>query len=128
MMDTKETVIKKWKENYPVHSIEMGGIGPSYEQAIQILAWEIYSTWTGADSIIGGNYTDEYTRFSDEVTNRLNKFYGFSMAQVGAARNLAAHFIQNGHAETLEKFDDDRKILVTRNFPTFKSEQQDDRI
>ena len=37
----------KWSAGEIVQSVDIGGIGPGYEQAIQILLFEIMNKWNG---------------------------------------------------------------------------------
>lgn len=118
--DTNEQVIEKWKNDDGVWSAELGGIGPAYEQCIQIILFEIFSTWPKDQPVIDGEeYTKEYETFTDEVVSRLEKEkkYGFSGAQVGSAKSTAAQFIKYGYAHMMNKLDEDRHIMVSRYFP-----------
>lgn len=114
--ETNAEVIAKWKNFEPVWTAELGGIGPGYEQAIQDILWSIFATWDGPN--YAGeelkNFPEAYEKFVDEVVTNLDKEYGFSGSQVGAARHTAFQFIRYGYAEMMNKLDDDRKIMITR--------------
>jgi hypothetical protein len=112
--------IENWRKGNQVWSAELGGIGPGYEQAIQILLWEILSDW--GDKPVpepdGENYLAEYTKFVDAVVHKLDSDCGgFSGAQVGAARATAYQFLTYGYREMMGRLPQDRAILVSKAFP-----------
>ncbi len=99
-------LLAKWDAGEGVWSVEMGGFGPGYEQALQIAVFEVLRHLLG-----GGKIED-----ADTVLPTLS-YLGLSGAQWGAARGLANAFFTDGPRKTLEKFDDDRKIQVSAHFP-----------
>ena len=115
MNETAKQQIEQWDRGEGVWSIEMGGLGPGYEQAIQILAIEImrdeinspipaqesWSSW--------GDATVKRIDPYDEETKRF-KLGGFSGAQVGAAKQIAYRFLKDGPKKALESCPDDRRI------------------
>ena len=109
--------LDRWDVGRSVWSVEMGGFGPAYEQCLQILAVELLR------ELVKGNVPpDELGEKTDAqldaVVNRLDKTYGFSGAQVGAARNLAFALYHHGPvaALTMDKIKD-RLIQVSSYFP-----------
>ena len=54
---TAQEQLKRWDEGRSIWTISMGGLGPSYEQAIQVLAIEIVRDQLGKP---------QYTRVKDE--------------------------------------------------------------
>lgn len=111
--------LAEWDRGEPIQSIEMGGIGPAYEQAIQILTWELVRVWLDALSTgrqaAGEALDDEIAR---PVISRLDRKLGFSVAQVAVAKNLAANFVTQGHAACCNRYRD-RCIMVVKNFPVY---------
>lgn len=106
--------LRRWDAGEPVWTIDMGGLGPGYEQAIQILAVEIVRDG------IGGQLPDDasYREWGEEAIRRNSKSCGgFTGAQVGAAKNLAWNILKHGPAETLEQVGADRRILVSKSWP-----------
>jgi len=107
-----------WHRGHNVWSVEMGGIGPGYEQAIQILVFEIMHQWPNDKPLpvaIDKQWPEEYSSLCRKLGSELN--LGLSGAQGGAAMNLAYRFMKNGYDETLDSTPQDRRIQVSKNFP-----------
>jgi hypothetical protein len=103
--------LAKWDAGEAVWSIEMGGLGPSYEQAIQILIFELVRD--------AGPFEGEQIPYGwgERAITRANEGVGgFSGAQVGAAKGVAARFLTRGYDETLASVPDDRRILVSKRW------------
>lgn len=100
--------LAKWDRGDSVWSIEMGGLGPSYEQCIQNLAIEIVRT------VVAEKPTtkEAYTAIADRVASEQDKRYGFSGAQVGVAQNLAWRLAFHGWDAAIQSADEDRRIQV----------------
>lgn len=114
----------KWSKGEIVWSAELGGMGPGYEQAIQCLLWEILVRWKGdAPEVVKGakEYPPAYSVFVDTVVSGLKDF-GFSGAQVGAAKATAFQFMVYGYDHMMAKLPEDRKIMVSRDFPSLPKE------
>jgi hypothetical protein len=104
--------LRRWDAGEGIWSIEMGGLGPGYEQCIQLLAIEITR-----DQIDKPLPTGTFDTWGDEAVHRL-AHNGFSGAQVGAAKNLAYRWIKEGPAKCLESCPDkDRHIQVSKDWP-----------
>jgi hypothetical protein len=114
--------LAKWDRGEGVWSVEMGGLGPGYEQCIQMLVAE------NLRHLIEANpprpIPDEEKQavwdamrnasFDNEVVKKL----GPSGAQWGAAANLAWQFYQRGPVDVMRDPDlKDRHIQVSKNFP-----------
>lgn len=112
-----EEAIAKWNRGEIVWSAELGGLGPGYEQAIQVLLWDIISSWKGKTVIQDKTYSPEFSQHADQVTHKLDKIYGFSGAQVGAAWRTAAQFLHFGYPEMMTSLPEDRWIQVSRVTP-----------
>lgn len=120
---TWQEAANKWKSGDSVWSAELGGIGPSYEQAIQVLLWEILVRWDGGDLPKDvRKFPELYSKHVDRIVNELNDF-GFSGAQVDAAKATAYQFIAYGYEQMMTKLPDDRWILVSKNFPSLNDSQ-----
>jgi hypothetical protein len=111
-----DEAIKRWNEGDQIWSVELGGIGPGYEQIIQILTFEFVSRWEKKPIL---NTTD-FRNHCDKVTAELNeKLQGPTGAQHGAAEILAYKFIHDGYSEVLQSVRNEaRLILVSKSFPT----------
>lgn len=127
-----EALVKAWDDGEIIWSIEMGGLGPGYEQAIQITAMEILRymlahppDWEKIDadpedapygSRAWDVYRDEMDKSLFGEGNPCEEL-GLSGAQFSAACNIAVVFLRNGYQEGLAKAPDDRRIQVSRSFP-----------
>lgn len=116
--------LRRWDEGRSVWSIEMGGLGPGYEQCIHITAAEILrhllasdykpETWTDTEAWTRDRDLIEKAGFANERIAAL----GLSGAQWGAAMNLALMFHRQGpRAVMADERVKDRHIQVQRNFP-----------
>lgn len=114
--ETAADALKLWDEGRPVHTVEMGGIGPGYEQVIQIGAFEIIRALKGKKLPEEGEALNAL--FDDEM-HRINREFklGMSGAQAGASKNLAYFALKNGWRNTLNEVEDDRRILVSKHWP-----------
>ncbi|HET8636014.1 MAG TPA: hypothetical protein VFL96_04110 [Acidobacteriaceae bacterium] len=119
---TSEQAIAAWDAGDPVWTVEMGGIGPGYEQAIQIMGFE-FLRWMlsappkdGWDNLEGDAWR-EYRDACEAACSDTVKQIGPSGAQFGAAMNLASVFAKQGYAKGLTMVDADRHILVSKSFP-----------
>lgn len=116
--------LRRWDAGEIVHTIEMGGLGPGYEQAIQITCAEILRHMIAADYIPAlWDQPDEWKKTRDEIEamshkNEVIKALGLSGAQWGAAMNVALNIYRNGPAGVmLDERVKDRHIQVSRTFP-----------
>ncbi len=83
--DAKEQ-LRRWDAGESIWSIELGGLGPGYEQAIQVLAIEIVRDYL--DKPLPDK--EAWSTWADDTVHRVNKHCGgFSGAQVDAAKKLA---------------------------------------
>lgn len=121
--DTIEEWLSRWDAGWSVWSVSMGGLGPGYEQCIQITAVEIVR------ELIGGEYRAEdcsdeerwlemRKKIEDAVLSEMDKRFGLSGAQWGAAMNLALILWRRGPIDALcDPAVRDRLIQVSRRFP-----------
>lgn len=124
---TAADALKRWDEGQGVFTIEMGGIGPGYEQAIQILVFEIIRDNLGA-TLPDENDKDAskafWDKFGDESIHRTNEKLGYSGAQVGAAKQVAYRALRQGWEAMLKTVPQDRLIQVSKNLPTLLGSKQ----
>lgn len=126
---TNEDVLKAWDAGELVWTCEQGGMGPGYEQCIQVMGFEMLRAmlknplddWS---KVSGEEGRDEWRKYSDliEADPVVKACIGQlhpSGAQFGAAMNIAAVFAQNGYAEGMAKVPEDRRMMVSKNFPQF---------
>ena len=116
--------LRRWDEGRTVWSVEMGGIGPGYEQAIQItcaetLRFMLAQHYDPAD----WNDKDKTRKINEEIREASHKNetiskLGLSGAQYGAATNLAGHIYFDGPAKCFQEEEvKDRLIQVRNTFP-----------
>ncbi|WP_458760505.1 hypothetical protein ACSVBT_06855 [Afipia sp. TerB] len=116
--------LSRWDAGRGVWSIEMGGLGPGYEQCIQIVAAEVLrhlidkgydaSRWEDAEAWQQDRKTIEAHGFDNERVKAL----GISGAQWGAAVSLATALYRDGPRKVMnDERVKDRHIQVSRNFP-----------
>lgn len=118
--------LRRWDAGDNVWTIEMGGLGPGYEQCIQITMAEILrhmldKKYDASAWMIDGKYWErdvekirEYG-FANVVIKRL----GLSGAQWGAALGLAAQMYRRGPADVMcdERVESDRRIQTCQAMP-----------
>ena len=122
--ETVTDALAKWDAGESVWAISMGGLGPGYEQAIQILAFEIMREFVSDG--VAEMPDDELDEKKDAMQSRIDAVvhrldgacYGFSGAQVAAATNFAFCVLRRGYRTALEaEAVKDRHIQVSRAWP-----------
>lgn len=120
-------LLRRWDAGESVWSIELGGLGPGYEQAIQVAAVEMARD--GQSFKPTGDKTADSKAWDAICTESLRKhdeqLGGITGAMYGAASWLAYQWCHNGGpadlmrlAEEKAKADGkDRRIQISRNFP-----------
>lgn len=116
--------LSRWDAGETVWSVEMGGFGPAYEQALQVTAAEMVRellTPTFADRITAADRAETYDALSTRMheSKRLDGL-GLSGSQFGAAFHPAYSLVESGPRSVM-KMDGlkDRHILVNnRPFPS----------
>lgn len=107
-------IILEWDAGNTIWSIEMGGLGPGYEQAIQLLFVELVRDMK--DTPLP---TDEtFGEWGNETVTRIDKTCGgFSGAQVDAAKMIAYRMLRDGPQKFYQSIPKDRRIQVSKFFP-----------
>lgn len=116
--------LARWDSGRTCWTIEMGGLGPGYEQCIHVTLAEIlrhmleqkYDHTVWSDKDLWKRDRELIEKWSFE--NATIKALGLSGAQWGAALNLATHFYMHGPRSVMK--DDrvkDRRIQVSKGFP-----------
>jgi len=124
---TVKDLLDTWDSGSTIWSVEMGGIGPGYEQAIQVLMVELCRAAAEKPRLpeeTDAGYIARFEIMRDEVVYRDDgTLGGLSGAQVGAASHLAFKFVTLGPSAALAQFDaqcpndKDRKIQVSKDWP-----------
>ena len=100
--DTAAEWLRRWDAGQTVWSVSMGGMGPGYEDCIQNLTVETLRYFINNQVNLETEDAEQrelIKKGMDGVADELDKKYGFSGAQVGAARNLAAVIYRRGPAD-----------------------------
>lgn len=119
--------LKRWDDGRSVWSIEMGGLGPGYEQCIQIVAAEtlrfLLKEKPDAQDVID-HWKDKWADIIEKALladERLTGL-GLSGAQAGAGTYLGTRLYLEGPRKIMQTPElKDRKIQVSRTFPQIGS-------
>jgi hypothetical protein len=129
--ETVGGLIEAWDKGDSVWSIDLGGMGPGYEQAIQVAAVEMARACKDL-SDIKQNDKESTKRFRAKCDERLHEIDGdlggLSGAQAGAAQWLAFQWCFNGGPAALQKrLKEDgkgsRAIQISKMWPKVASKQ-----
>lgn len=122
---TVDQLLAQWDAGGIVRSISLGGLGPGYEQAIQVAAIEMARA--GRDFELIPDEPSEKTnrRWSDichKAIEPMNKLYGLSGAQFGQASWLAYQWCNGGGpadliARARQRGEPDRVIQISNHWP-----------
>jgi len=112
-VDAREQV-RRWDAGDSIWTTEMGGIGPGYEQAIQVAAIELTRDNLGRP--LPEPESKEAKTWGDDTLRRVESM-GLSGAQWGAARQLAYRWLRDGPAATHNQTPEDRRILASNTWP-----------
>lgn len=125
---TVDEMLARWDAGDTIWTVELGGLGPGYEQAIQIAAIEFARVCKDLPGIKKDD-KDSTDRFRDKCRERLKQMDddlgGLSGAQMGAAEWLAFQWCfvdgPDGVMARAKKKEldgeEDRSILVCRAWP-----------
>jgi len=107
---TNQEVVKQWFNGETVWSVEMGGLGPNYELAIQTaifaLLRKLLKTKPPYKKLLKGDYYDKLFFKTKGVGD------GHSGATAGAAKTVAYQFYRYGYKHMMNKSPQDRRIQV----------------
>lgn len=123
--ETALDALARWDRGESVFTVEMGGLGPGYEQVIHIMAFEIIRKWGARKDDILELPTDErFDALAGAVSSEImQKIGGPSGAQMGAAVSLAWITIDRGWREAIkDPAVKDRLIQVQKGFPSLEGE------
>jgi len=116
--------LNRWDGGQSVWSIEMGGLGPGYEQCIQITAAEILRWYLANKPDL--SQEDKWKEIRDEMDTAVSptvRPLGLSGAQWGAAVNIATMIYRHGPRVVMtDERVKDRRIQVERAFPNLNIE------
>jgi len=120
-----EDWLARWDADKTVWSVELGGLGPSYEQAIQITVAELvriqinkaynHTNWDDKTKWQKDRDDIETTAFTVPAIEKL----GLSGSQFGAAMNMSTRLYSQGPIKLLSNPEvKDRLIMVQKYFPS----------
>ena len=115
--ETVAEALERWDAGETVFTVSMGGLGPGYEQCIHILVFEIIRDHLATGKPLPDDGADEWETWGDGAVHRLDPEIGFSGAQVGAAKNVAARTLKLGWRAAIREVPD-RQIQVSRQMPS----------
>ena len=125
---TNQDALAAWDRGEPIWTCDMGGMGPGYEQCIQIMGFEMLRAMLAKpvadwDKLSGPEGREEWSKYKDSIeavpaVKAIIKHLGPSGAQFGAAMGIASVFASNGYAKGMEMVPEDRRIMVQKSFPT----------
>jgi hypothetical protein len=119
---TNEDALAEWDRGGSVWSCELGGLGPGYEQCIQIMGFEFLRAmladpfdYSKADD------KDQWKAYIDKIEGMpgpksVIEQLSPSGAQFGAAMNIASVFARNGYSKGMDMVPEDRRIQVSKDF------------
>ena len=109
--------LARWDAGESLFSVEMGGLGPGYEQAIQIAFIELLRACFG--KVDAKSNIEDVRKVLDEETHRISKEMDLRLsgAQAGVAQNLAWNFLQHDSwVDTLNTVAKERLIQISKRF------------
>jgi hypothetical protein len=114
---TAKEALDKWDSGTSIFTVEMGGMGPGYEQAIHIGVFEVIRKLHNKKLPDEKTHQKELQKiFDDSIPRGL----GLSGAQAGAIKQVASKALILGWRKMMDSVPQDRKIQVSKNFPTLK--------
>lgn len=113
-----EEWLKRWDQGGNVWSIEMGGLGPGYEQALQIVAVEVVRWLLQNKPDLTEQWRATDNRLWEAIGPKID-YLGITGAQWGVAVWLAMQLYQKGPCEImLDENLSERKIQIMKDFPS----------
>ena len=120
--------LRRWDAGESIWMVEMGGLGPGYEQCIHVACMEVVRDLLGQPLPTEDSSEADKAQWREKVDaalHRADKFPGMGMsgAQAGAARNLAGFLLRYGpskaYADLKANHPDRAKdmIQVCRSWP-----------
>ncbi len=119
-------MLNQWDSGGTFFTIDCGGMGPGYEQALQVAAVEFARAQHKKPMLITGDQKKDYEAWDKKCTNTLSSIddslLGLSGAQFGAAKWLSWNWCFKGGIKALTeraKADgqDKRVIQVSKSWP-----------
>lgn len=117
--ETAADALAAWDQGEIVTTVELGGMGPGYEQAIQVCAFEMIRDALAAKFRATDENITAFDRLTDATVRRIDRQCGgLSGAQVGAARWLAFRTLRDGWEAVITMArKKDQTTMVSRAWP-----------
>ena len=120
---TARDALMRWDADEPVWTVEMGGLGPGYEQCIQLMMFELMRAMLDKPCTAEKGDAEAWQKYGEEIeetpaVKEIMSKLSPSGAQYMAALNLSNVITTRGYAWTMERAGEERLILVSKNFPT----------
>lgn len=117
---TNEELLNAWNAGNEVTAVEMGGLGPDYEQAIYVLAFlfltELLKEAPDFDNVLKVKARVNQIGSLSHIAHALDKI-GPTGAMVYVAWNVAMIFARLGYESAMAKAPADRVIKVSKISP-----------
>ena len=117
--ETAEDALKNWDAGEPVFTVELGGLGPGYEQCIHIGIFELVRAMLAERSLSYFKVKDDWKEMLDvnlHVIDKANEL-GLSGAQAGVIKSFVHHVLIEGWADALRQVPKERHIQVSKHWP-----------
>jgi hypothetical protein len=114
--NTWQEALASWDAKEPVFTIELGGVGPSYEQAMHIAIFEVLRLVGDMDIDL---HKDTQTIIIQKAIKDANeeKHLRLTSAQADSILLFILRVLTQGWVKTITQYPTDRRIQVTRWFP-----------
>lgn len=130
--ETAMEAFELFKKGEAIHVIEIGGMGPGYEQALWNGIFSMIEEFKDADGVKhwvkNGTWVkapgEEYRTEADVDCLRVLKGNGLSGAQADAIKSTVYQVLTFGWRYMMKKAPSDRMMMVSRNPPQFKAKDE----
>jgi hypothetical protein len=113
---TWQDALAGWDAGEPVFTIELGGLGPSYEQSMHIAIFETLRMIGDMDTAL---HRDTQCDVIDKAIRSIDRDedLGLKAAQAAMIRRFVYTVMNHGWHDMIVKYDTDRHIQVCRAWP-----------
>jgi hypothetical protein len=112
---TTQEVLNKWDKGESIWSVEMGGLGPNYELAIQEgifdILRELFKQKLNKKTLLDNK---RWSKKYEDLVFKALKEKDHSGATAGAAQQVAYRFYVYGYKYMMDKSPEDRRIQVSK--------------
>lgn len=118
---TAKEALRRWDADESVFTVEVGGLGPGYEQCIHIVVFELIRAFLDDPSRM---IQPDGKHFNDDAIGAVirtieeTKHLGLSGIQINAAQSLAYRYLTEGYAASVNTASKGRHIQVSKHFPS----------